>query len=494
MTTTANRFLSRFARLLEWHGFGQWLPLLVLAVSLAITHLLWQNQYQETLRELQTEFDSHEREAMRHVEDRMKMYEQMLRGIMVLFNTLGNIERDSFHAYITKLRPEENYPGVQAIGFSPIVPRAQKNKHIAAVRKEGFPEYTIQSDGEPDIYAPTAYLEPFTDSNKSLFGFDMLAEPIHRIAMEQARDSGKAVNTGKVLLRETADHLRAGFLTFMPVYRNGKQHDTIAERRANIVGWVYSSFHMEPLMTNILGEASNMIDIELLDGKTLLDETLMYDSDPSASHLSASSNARFRTAKQIEIANHTWTVSAHSLPIFDMQLEGGKPQFIAYAGIGVSLLLALLTWVLVFGLKRARQEIQEIRQNESLYRHMFEKNASIIFLLDETGRIIDANAAAIAFWGYSMEELRGMNIAKISIAKSDHVAEMVHRAKSESTYRIEVSHRLKNGEIRDVEVFSGPLNYQGRSLRYSIVHEITPSKMTEEGLQFAEFSANTQKR
>lgn len=419
MITPAKRLLSRFLRILEWHHLGRWIPLLVLAVSLAITHLLWKNQYQETLQELQTEFDSHERETMRHIEDRMKVYEQMLRGIMVLFNTFGNIGRDNFHTYIARLRLEENYPGVQAVGFAPAVPKAQKDKHIAAIRKEGFPAYTIQSEGEQDNYAPTTYLEPFTDSNRSLFGYDMLAESLNRTAMEQARDSGNPVNTGKVLLRETADHLRAGFLTFVPVYKNGKPHDTIAERRANIIGWVYSSFHMESLMANILGEASTIIDIELLDGKTLLDETLMYDSDPSASHLSASSNARFRAAKQIEIANHTWTVAAHSLPIFDMEIEGGKPQFIAYAGIGMSLLLALLTWLLVLGLKHAMQRIQEAKQSMSHYQQMFEENTFIAFQLDpDTGHIVEANAAATAFWGYSLEELRGMNIANIIIARA----------------------------------------------------------------------------
>ena len=490
MLPTNNRLLSRFLRILEWHNFGQWLPLLVLAVSLAITHLLWKNQYQETLQELQTEFDSHERETMRHIEDRMKVYEQMLRGIMVLFSTYGNIERDKFHNYIANLGLEKNYPGVQVIGFALLVPKAQKDKHIATIRKGGVPGYTIQPEGEQGIYAPTIYLEPFPDSNKNLFGYDMLADPSNRTAMEQARDSGNQVNTGKVLLRETVDHLRAGFLTFEPVYRNGKPHNTIAERRANITGWIYSSFHMEPLMTNILGEASSLIDIELLDGKTLLDETLMYDSDPTASHLSGSSNAIFRTAKQIEIANHTWAVAAHSLPTFDMQLEGGKPQFIAYAGTGVSMLLALLTWLLVFGLKRALQRIQEIRQGELLYQYLFEKNASITFLLDDDGHIVDANAAAIAFWGYPIEELRGMNIAKIRIVPSDQVAEVIHNIKSESTHRIEVSHRLKSGEIRDVEVFSNPLNYQGKSLRYCIAHDITARKQAQDERRLTTFGAN----
>ncbi len=485
-STPSGNLLARIVRILEWHHFGQLLPLLVLAVSLAVTHMLWESKYQETKLDMQIEFDSHVREAVRHVEDRMKVYEQMLRGIRALFAAYDNVRRDNFHTYVARLRLEENYKGIQAVGFAPIVPKAQKDKHVAAMREEGFAQYAVHSDGEQEEYAPTIYIEPFSGSNINALGYDVLTEPAHRIAMEQARDISDAVNTGKMLLRETDGHLRSGFMTFLPIYKNGVPHDTVDERRTNIIGWVYSVSRMEPLMTNILGEASGTIDVEILDGKTLSDESLMYDSDPSASHLARGSKDMFKSAKQIEIANHTWTLAAHSLRTFDMELEGGKPQVIAYAGTGASLMLALLTWLLVYGRARALQDAEDIKQSESRYRQMFEENASVAFLLDpDNGRIVDANAAAIAFWGYTMEELRGMNIAKISIAPSGKVVEVMNAIKTGSTHRIELYHRLKNGEIRDVEVFSGPIDYQGKHLRYSIAHDITARKRAEEGLRLA---------
>ena len=484
--TSPNGLLERFVRILEWRQFGQWLPLLVLAASLAITHMLWESRYQETEQEMQIEFNSHVRETVRHVEDRMKVYEMMLRGIKALFDASRIVGRDSFHAYITRLRLPENYPGIQAVGFAPIVPKQLKDEHIATMRKEGFLQYTIHSEGEQDIYTPTVFIEPFTDSNKSALGYDVFAEPMHRAAMEQARDNNQIVNTGKMLLRETDGHLRAGFMTFAPIYRSGIPHETVAARRANIIGWTYSVSRMEPLMDNILGEASSTIDIEILDGKTLSDESLMYDSDPSASHLMRGSKDLFKAAKQVEIANHTWTLAAHSLYTFDMKLEGGKPQVVAYAGAGASLLLSLFTWLLVYGRKRALQDAHDIKQSAVRYRQMFEENASVAYLLDpDTGNIVDANAAAIAFWGYSLEELHGMNIAKISIAPSGKVVEVMSKIKHGSTHRVELYHRLKSGEIRDVEVFSGPLEYHGKSLRYSIAHDITARKRAEEGLRLA---------
>jgi PAS domain-containing protein len=42
---------------------------------------------------------------------------------------------------------------------------------------------------------------------------------------------------------------------------------------------------------------------------------------------------------------------------------------------------------------------------------------------------------------------------------------------------------LANGQIRDVEVYSGPLFMHGKQLLYSIIHDITERKMAEEALQ-----------
>ena len=486
-TGTRKGLMARLVRVLEWRFVGRILPLLMLSASLAATYLLWKNESQEQHEQLRTHFNSHVRETVRHVEDRMKVYEQMLRGIKALFSA-GNVSRDNFRAYVAKLHLEENYPGVEAVGFAVIVAPQQWHKHIDAMRKQGFHAYNIKSEGKQEIYAPTIYIEPFSGGNQQAVGFDMYANPAYRIAMEQARDTQMAVNTGKVLLREIDGHLRAGFLTFAPIYdyKKGLSLDTLDERRANIIGWVYSVSRMETLMTGILGEASEEIDIEILDGNSLSNETLMYDSDPSASHLISGSGYLFKSANLMEIASHPWTLAAHSLYTLDMKLEGGKPQFIAYAGIGTSVLLALLTWLLVYGRSRALHDAEDMRQSEMRYRQMFEENASISFLMDtDTGRIVDANAAAISFWGYTLEELRGMSISKISIAPSGKVVEVMSKIKDGTAHRIELYHRLKSGEIRDVEVFSGPLTYQGRTLRYSVAHDITARKRAEEGLRLA---------
>ena len=64
---------------------------------------------------------------------------------------------------------------------------------------------------------------------------------------------------------------------------------------------------------------------------------------------------------------------------------------------------------------------------------------------------MDANTAAPAFWGYSLEELRGVNISKITIVPSGKIVEVMNKIRDGASHRIELYHRLKSGEIRDVE-------------------------------------------
>ena len=481
-----NHFLSRLVNVLEWHRLGQFLPWIILAISMTSTYMIWNDANEEALQSLQTDFNFRTRETISNVEQRMYTYEQILRGVQGLLSASGDVKREKFYSYVSTLRLEKNFPGIRGIGFSPIVLPQQKEQFIGLFRKEGLPEFSIQPEGDREFYAPIAYVEPFSDSNIRSLGIDNYAYPERRAAMERARDTDKAVISDKVLLQETDAHVRAGFLMFLPVYKSGIPHDTIAKRRANLIGWVYASSRIEALMTDIRGQAYSDLDIELHDGDSVSDETLMYDSDVSNSHLASSSKAQFRVASHLQIANHIWTVAAHSLPGFDYQLESGKPQFIAYTGISISILLSLLTWLLVYGRARALMDTQEITQSEIRYRQMFEENASIAYLLDpETGHIVDANAAALAFWGYSLEELREMNISKINIVPSGKIVETMGKIKNGTTHRMEMHHRTKNGEIRDVEVFSGPLSYDGKTLRYSIAHDITARKRAEEALRLS---------
>jgi PAS domain S-box-containing protein len=117
---------------------------------------------------------------------------------------------------------------------------------------------------------------------------------------------------------------------------------------------------------------------------------------------------------------------------------------------------------------------------------MFEKNQAIKLLLDaQTGEIVDANPAACRFYGYSRDELKAKSITEINTMPPKMVKREIKRAQNEQRSYFVFPHRLANGEIRDVEVHSSPLQLNDRELLYSIIHDITERKRDEKAVRKA---------
>lgn len=396
---------------------ARWLPWLVLCVGLVVTTLLWKNERDSETLKLQIKFDSLVRQTDALITERMEVYEQVLRGAKGLFAASGTVSRKEFHDYVLSLHLEDHYSGIQGIGFSLLVPAAQKNHHVAFIRSEGYPDFSILPEGERELYTSVIYLEPFNTRNKQAFGYDMYSDDLapragdssqglRRSAMEQARDTGKAVVSGKVrLLMEIDRKVQAGILMYMPVYKNGAPVNTIAERRNNLLGWVYAPFRMDDLMTEIIGERRKDIAIKIYDGKMAQENTLMYAL--GGSHADVSSERYFASNRQLSIASRDWNLAIRSVPGFGAELVANRSQIIAAAGFIGSALFALLTWLLTASRMRAmlsevelrrelleREKVQQaLHESEVFSRATIDAISAHICVIDASGKVLTVNAA-----------------------------------------------------------------------------------------------------
>ena len=117
---------------------------------------------------------------------------------------------------------------------------------------------------------------------------------------------------------------------------------------------------------------------------------------------------------------------------------------------------------------------------EDLYRCFFENSHSIMLTIHpESGNILDANETACAYYGYTKEEMMGMRIMDINTLPEEQVHKEMQRAKSTKREVFNFRHRLANGSITDVEVFSGPIMLGGRKVLYSIIYDISERKEYE---------------
>lgn len=134
----------------------------------------------------------------------------------------------------------------------------------------------------------------------------------------------------------------------------------------------------------------------------------------------------------------------------------------------------------------SREHAAEIarRRSEEQFQQIFETNVAVKLLIDpEGGRIVQANQAASKFYGYSVAELTSMKISQINMLSADEVAMEMQRARNEERLFFNFQHRLASGDIRDVEVYSGPVSAKSGSLLYSIVFDVTGRNLAMRSLE-----------
>lgn len=106
------------------------------------------------------------------------------------------------------------------------------------------------------------------------------------------------------------------------------------------------------------------------------------------------------------------------------------------------------------------------------YKEAFNNNHTPMMIVDtKTGDIDDVNLAACNYYSYSREKMLHMNIKDINILDKEEIIKEMDKAKLEDRKYFRFKHKLSNGEIRDVEVYSGPMKIKNKELLFSVIHD-----------------------
>jgi signal transduction histidine kinase/CHASE1-domain containing sensor protein len=375
-------------------GLIRWLPLLLLICGLIATFFLQQAARRESNNELQQRFEANSKEVSLRIEQRIETYKQVLRGVTGLYAGSSKVDRSEFHNYVRALLLEQTNAGIQGVSYSQLVPRQELETHIARIRSEGFPDYTVRPSGERSLYSPVIFIEPFTERNQRAFGYDIYSEPTRRAAMEAAQRENKARISGKVkLAQEDGQHEQAGFLMFIPIYLNDSPLITEDERRAHALGWVSSPFRMNDMMGSILSNQFKDIQIKIFDGTTPSPEFLMYNNQ--ADRNPPASLGKFHLQHQLNLEGRQWIVDFHTLPAFDSALDQSWILATLIGGPLGSLLLAAFTWSLINARERALRLAHRMTEDLKASQQAAERASNLltesITSLSQGFTIYDAN-------------------------------------------------------------------------------------------------------
>lgn len=129
---------------------------------------------------------------------------------------------------------------------------------------------------------------------------------------------------------------------------------------------------------------------------------------------------------------------------------------------------------MVEDITKRHEALHKLKESELKFRSIFENKHIVMLLIDPmNGQIVDANPAAIDFYGWPQEEIKKKKISEINTLSKKELEGEMERAKANKTNLIHFKHKLADGSIKDVEVCSDTIQVNGRNLIYSIVNDIS---------------------
>lgn len=330
--------------------------------------------------------------AQKEIENRIIDYIQILKGVQGLVNESDTVTRTEFKQFIYNLEVEKNYPGIHGIGYSIFVSGTDAKTFEKDLKTKEIADFEIWPKVSQPLYSSIVYLEPFNQRNQKALGYDMYSDSVRKEAMNKARDTGRAVlSGGLILVQEEASNVQKGFNIYLPVYDDGLIPKTLEERRAKIKGFVYSPFRVNDLMNGILKSDFDDLNIDIIDVNRSKADTLYSKK--------IKRNSRSGLNKNLDLlqASHKWNMHYAAAAGFGYDMD--FPYYIFGGGFTISVLIFLI--LLSFGY---------IQKSTHLKQVITDNATAGLIILDKKGRCTFMNPSAETLTGYSFREIENESV------------------------------------------------------------------------------------
>jgi PAS domain S-box-containing protein len=149
----------------------------------------------------------------------------------------------------------------------------------------------------------------------------------------------------------------------------------------------------------------------------------------------------------------------------------------------------------LFVQKDRESDRAKLAYTEEKYRNLFNNHHTIMMIIDpDNGNIVDVNPATESFYGWTRSEMIKMNLSQINTLSSSEIENRMRLVLENKSNRFEHIHRRADGSVTDVEVFSGPIQIEGRPYLYSIITDVSDKKKLESATRDMELKIHQQQR
>lgn len=111
---------------------------------------------------------------------------------------------------------------------------------------------------------------------------------------------------------------------------------------------------------------------------------------------------------------------------------------------------------------------------------LFESNPTVNLLIDPgTGGIVERSRAAVAFYGYSVDQLKSMRIHDLNTLPEADVSRVMQQVTGGDYHSFVTRHRLASGSIRDVEAYTSLLETDLGRIVQAVILDVTEKRAAE---------------
>ncbi|MBX9634993.1 MAG: CHASE domain-containing protein, partial [Magnetospirillum sp.] len=382
------------------------LTILVVVAGLAFTALGWWLTRHWVESETSATLEKRVESLHGSVMQRISLYDQALHATAAFVRIARPTDIRDWAAFVERLGIADNYPGIPALAYAPVIRRGDAEAFVAQAQNDGLFWFKLWPSAQPDVMVPNRFSAPMNTANLRALGYDMYQDPTRRAAMDAARDSGITAITGRVTLKiDSASEGEPAFIAYAPVYAKGAIIDSVEQRRQAIQGFTLSPIRMPTLIAHVVGGVAADAVVRVYDGPDPERDAIL--------HAPQGAEAVDRWwRRDIHFSNRSWAVLYGFRTAGERRLDGALPLVVVVFGIAVTVLLTMMLRNLMDSrgdaLRMAADMTQALQDSEAKFKAIFENSVQFEALLTADGRLVAVNPTALAMVGGDSSAIIGL--------------------------------------------------------------------------------------